>query len=81
MALYIRDPEIDSLVEEAQRLTKARTKTETVKHALRQEIERARELTPLRARLEMVIALADRLGPSKPDFDMKAFSDDLYEGT
>jgi antitoxin VapB len=81
MALYIRDPEIDSLVEEAQRLTKAPTKTETVKHALRKEIERAREQKPLRGRLEAVITMADKLGPSDPNFDMKTFSDTLYEGT
>ena len=33
----------------------------------------------LRERIEEVIKLADVLGPSNPDFDMKRFSDELGE--
>lgn len=80
MALYIRDPEVDKLVEEVQRLRKTATKTEAVKNALRKEIEAAKAEMPLANRLEKAIEMARALGPRNPDFDMKTFSDDLYEG-
>jgi antitoxin VapB len=82
MPLYIRDPEVDRLVEEAQRLTNAPTKTETVKHALRKEIAAAKadgEL-PLRERIAQVQERAAALlgGPPDPNFNMKAFMDEMW---
>jgi antitoxin VapB len=79
MALYIRDPEVDRLVTEVQRLTGTATKTEAVKNALRKQIEAANADVPL---IERINALQERvaaLGPRDPDFDMKKFSDELYE--
>jgi antitoxin VapB len=78
MALYIRDPEIDSLVEEAQRLTNAPTKTETVKHALRKEIAAAKADMTLEERLAPVFERAARLVPPGTNFDMKAFMDEMW---
>jgi antitoxin VapB len=79
MALYIRDPEVDRLVAEVQRLTKTATKTEAVKNALKKEIAAANADVPL---IERIKALQDRvaaLGPRDPDFDMKKFSDELND--
>lgn len=79
MALYIRDPEVDQLVAEVQRLRKTATKTEAVKNALKKEVEAAKAEVPLAERLDKVIEMARQLGPRDPDFDMKKFSDELYE--
>jgi antitoxin VapB len=79
MALYIRDPEVDDLVAEVQRLRNTATKTEAVKTALKKDIEAAKAEVPLSERLEKVIEMARKLGPRDPDFDMKKFSDELYE--
>ncbi len=80
MALYIRDVEVDELAVRLQRLTNAPTKTEAVRRALENEIERSREQIPLKERLKKVHerARAMGLGPN-PEFDMKKFSDELYD--
>ena len=78
MALYIRDREVDALAAELQKVTNASTKTEAVRTALKNEIERNRRQTPLAERLERIIDRSRLLGlPSAADFDMKAFSDEL----
>jgi antitoxin VapB len=83
MPLYIRDPDIDRLVEEAQRLTNAPTKTETVKHALRKEIAAAKQEAelPLRERIaQLQEQAAVLLGPTAgKNFDMKAFMDEMWD--
>lgn len=78
MALFIRDPEVDALAEEVRRLTKARTKTEAVRGALKAQLAEARRAQPLRERLARSKALADAMGRGDPDFDMKAFTDSLW---
>lgn len=78
MALYIRDAEVDALAAEIQKLTKARTKTEAVRRALRHELTRARKTLPLRSRLDRAKALADAMGPSSAPFDMKSFTDEMW---
>lgn len=77
MPLYIYDDEAERLANELQRVTKARTKSGAVIKALANEIERVRKSTPLRERLAGARAKAAAMGPSDPDFDMKAFSDEL----
>lgn len=79
MALYIRDPEVDQLVAEAQRLTKTATKTDVVKNALKREIAAANADVPLIERIKGLQERVAALGPRDPDFDMKKFSDELYE--
>ncbi|NLS04556.1 type II toxin-antitoxin system VapB family antitoxin [Rhizobium sp. P32RR-XVIII] len=80
MALYIRDSEVDNLANEIQRLTKAATKTDAVRLALQNELARARQALPLQDRLERAKAMADAMGPSDPAFDMKSFTDTMWDG-
>lgn len=80
MALFIRDAEVDALAEEVRKLTRVKTKTEAVRRALRAQLAEARRLLPLRERLARSKALADAMGPSAPGFDMKAYTDDMWDG-
>ena len=78
MALFIRDSDVDALAEEVRKLTKARTKTEAVRRALQAQLAAARRAQPLRERLARSKALADAMGPSDPDFDMKRYTDEMW---
>ncbi|MGO4833862.1 type II toxin-antitoxin system VapB family antitoxin [Rhizobiaceae sp. 2RAB30] len=78
MALFIRDAEVDALAEEVRRLTRAPTKTEAVRQALRDQLARARGALPLRDRLARSKALADAMGGGDPSFDMKRFTDEMW---
>jgi antitoxin VapB len=80
MPLYIRDDDVDTLASQLQALIGVRTKTEAVRRALTHEIARAREDLPLAERLAAAKAKAREIGPSRKDFDMKRFSDDLWGG-
>lgn len=77
MALYIRDNDVDALAVRLQELTNAPTKTEAVRKALENEIERKRAEIPLEARLKKILDRASALGLPDADFDMKKFSDEL----
>ncbi len=79
MPLYVRDDDVLALAVELQRLTNAPSKTEAVRQALRHEIERMRQALPLRNRLARSQALAEAIGPSDPDFDMKSYTDALWD--
>jgi len=79
MALFIRDPEVDALAEQVRVITKAKSKTEAVRAALEARLAEARRARPLRDRLTRAKALADAIGPSDPDFDMKAYTDALWD--
>lgn len=78
MALFIRDDEVDALAEQVRLATKAKTKTEAVRRALRLQLDEARRALPLRERLMRSKALADKLGKSDSAFDMKSFSDEMW---
>lgn len=78
MALFIRDEEVDALAEEVRILTRAKTKTEAVRQALRRQREEARKTLSFGVRLARAKAMADALGQSDAAFDMKAFTDDLW---
>lgn len=78
MALFIRDAEVDALAAQIQRLTKARTKTEAVRQALRHELTRTRKALPLRERLDRAKTLADAIGLNDTSFDMKRFTDEMW---
>lgn len=79
MALFIRDAEVDALAEEVRKLTKAKTKTEAVRRALQAQLAAARRALPVKERLARSKALADAMGPSDPDFDMKAYTDEMWD--
>jgi len=78
MALLIRDAEVDALAEELRRLTRAKTKTEAVRRALKAQLMQTRRLRPLNERLARSKALADSMGPSDPSFDIKRFTDAMW---
>ncbi len=80
MPLYIRDDEVDALAKKLQRETDASSKTEAVRNALLHELERNRARKPLRERIAVLQAQAAAvLGPLDPNFDMKAFMDEMWE--
>lgn len=54
MPLFIHDDDVDRLAVELQRLTKTKTKAATVRRALLNELERARQSLPLKDRLATV---------------------------
>jgi antitoxin VapB len=78
MPLFIRDQDVTTMAEELTRLTKARSKTEAVRDALRHELERASASVPLRDRLARIQEKAKAIGLPNPDFDMKAYTDEMW---
>ena len=79
MPLYIRDDEVDALAINLQRQTNAASKTEAVRTALVNELERNRFAVSLRDRLARLQAKAAKIGLPKPEFDMKKFSDSMSD--
>ena len=80
MPLFIRDPDVTAMAEELTRLTRARSKTDAVRTALRHELERTRPSVPLRQRLARIHEKAAKIGLPNPKFDMKAYSDEMWGG-
>ncbi|MBP2548796.1 antitoxin VapB [Neorhizobium galegae] len=78
MPLFVRDDEITAMAAELQHLTKAPSKTEALRRALRNELARTRQQLPVRERLAAARATADAIGPSADGFDQKAFTDELW---
>lgn len=78
MALFIRDDEVDALASELQKVTKAATKKDAVRLALRNELERTQRRRPLLAVVEEFQQRVAALGPTDPDFDMKRFTDEMW---
>jgi len=77
MPLYIRDDEVDDLAKQLVRVTGARTKTDAVRQALQDALENSRDRVPLLDKIRPLQARVADLGPVDPDFDMKAFTDEL----
>lgn len=80
MPLYIRDSEVDALAAELQAVSGAASKTEAVRTALLHELARNRAKTPLRERLARLQERVARLGPTDPAFDMKRYTDEMWDG-
>lgn len=79
MPLYIRDDEVDQLAQQLAVMTNARSKTDAVRKALRDAVETLTEQKPLLERIAPALALADAIGgPNDPDFDMKAYTDEMW---
>jgi antitoxin VapB len=69
-----------ALATQLQELTNAPTKTEAVRSALKNEIERSRAEIPLIERLERIREKArQQFGFPNPDFDQKKFFDEMWE--
>lgn len=80
MPLYIRDDRVDELATRLQHLTGTATKTQVVRQALEHEIHRIEAARPLKDRIAGSMALADAMGTGESDFDMKAFTDEMWGG-
>jgi len=82
MPLYIKDDEVDALATELQALSGAATKTEAVRTALKDAIERKRDRqTTIRESIKQAQEMARKMGVrNDPDLDMKEFMDDLSGG-
>ena len=79
MALFIKDDRVDDLAIQYQKVIGAKTKTEAVRKALMAQIDAETHRKPLLERLEPILKRADGLGVGDPDFDMKKFTDDMWE--
>ncbi|MDP9839097.1 antitoxin VapB [Neorhizobium huautlense] len=89
MALHITDPELDALAKQAQKILKAETKTDAVRQALERVVGDEAETVPTsenprqeKTLEERMKALQDRvkaMGTPNPDFDDKAFLDEMWE--
>ncbi|MBB5520032.1 type II toxin-antitoxin system VapB family antitoxin [Amphiplicatus metriothermophilus] len=78
MAPLIRDESVDALAEELKEALGAPSKKEAAKHAIEQALKQARGKRPRKERLKEAWALADAMGPSDPDFDLKKFREELW---
>ena len=81
MPLYIKDDEVDALATELQSISGARSKTEAVRTALKDAIERKRDKTSIIDAIKRAQAKAEAMGVRPgSNFDMKEFMDDLSGG-
>ena len=72
MSLFIRDPDVAALAAKLQDLTGSRTKTEAVRLALQQAIERANAKRSFAQRNAHVLEMADALGSTNPEFELES---------
>ncbi|AFL50857.1 antitoxin VapB [Sinorhizobium fredii] len=80
MSLYIRDGAVDALAKQVQQAINAPNKTEAVRRALLNELERAKHAIPLKDRIKRLQEDVRAMGPDDPDFDMKKFTDEQWGG-
>ena len=79
MPLYIKDPEVSGLAEDAVKYLGAPNKTEAVRQALKAAIAEAKAKIPPEVRIaELQDRVAATLGPFDPTYDHKADMDDLW---
>lgn len=79
LALFIRDDTVDALAVKLQKALKAPSKTEAVRQALQRELDRVQQQRPLRDRIAKAQAMAGAMGASDPHFDMKTFTDEMWD--
>ena len=78
MSLFIRDETVDALARRLQRQMKAPSKTAAVRTALQNELQRLEKKIPLRERVRKYQDMVASYGPLDPNFDDKAFMDDIW---
>jgi antitoxin VapB len=78
MSLFIRDEGVNALARQVQKATKAKSKTEAVRNALRNELERAGKPVALQNRIRKFQQMTRDMGPGNPEFDLKDFMDDMW---
>jgi antitoxin VapB len=86
MPLYVRDERVNQLAEQARKILNAPTKTDAIRQALERVVvqeprgPREEKSEPnLAERLKAVQDEVKRLGRPNPDFDDKAFLDEMWE--
>lgn len=85
MALFLTDEKLDALAEKAQKVLNAPTKEDAVRQALERVVENTDTPTTdteEKTLAEKVKAIQDevrRLGTPNPNFDQKAFLDEMWE--
>ncbi|KQW30986.1 hypothetical protein ASE36_01440 [Rhizobium sp. Root274] len=78
MPLYVGDEKVNQLAEQAQKILKAPTKTDTLRQALERVVQEDEQRPPLAERLENIKQRYQGLGTVDPDFDEKAFLDEMW---
>ncbi len=79
MSLYIRDQDVNLLAGKVQQVLGVKTKTEAVRSALMLALDTAKAHQSFDERNAKALAIADALGSPNPDFDMKAFTDEMWD--
>lgn len=79
MPLYIRDAAVDALAEKVMKATGAKTKTDAVRKALQAQLDAQMNRKPLLERLQPILDRADQIGEPDPDFDMKKYTDEMWD--
>ncbi|MCL6706809.1 type II toxin-antitoxin system VapB family antitoxin [Pseudomonas sp. R2.Fl] len=84
MPLYVRDERVNQLAEQARKILKAPTKTDAIRQALERvvgDFAASEEPTkpPLAERLKAIRDRYQSMGTPNPDFDEKAFLDEMWE--
>jgi antitoxin VapB len=78
MPLYVRDERVNQLAEQAQKILKAPTKTDAIRQALERVVQGDEKRTPLAERLEKLRQRYRGMGTVDPDFDEKAFLNEMW---
>ncbi len=78
MPLYVRDESVNELAAQAQRLLKTRTKTEAIRIALERTISNEEDRPPLLERLKKIQDKFAAFEPRDPNFDQKAYLDEMW---
>lgn len=79
MSLYIRDPKVNELAAEVKRQLGTKTKTEAVRLALENQLKRKQSKPSLKERVRKYQEEIAALGPRGPNFDERAFMDEMWE--
>jgi antitoxin VapB len=84
MALFLADEELDALAERAQKTLNAPTKKDAVRQALERVVKdeaatHSGSNDTLAERVKKIQSEVKRLGTPNPNFDDKAFLDDMWE--
>ena len=78
MGLYVRDEGVNRLAEQARKAIGARTKTEAVRLALEKLLQEQKREVPFSERIRHLQAKTRALGELDPNFDQKAFTDEMW---
>lgn len=79
MSLYIRDPKVNELADKVMRRLGTKTKTEAVRLALENQLRQVDGKPSLEETVKQYQARIAALGPNDPNFDEKAFMDEMWE--